>query len=207
MVRVDHFRGFDEYYAIPYGHETAQYGQWKKGPGLELFQAVKRELGEVEIIAEDLGYLTESVLKLVKDTGYPGMKVLQFAFDPSENSDYLPHKYSHNCVVYTGTHDNNTILGWLDEMSPHDKEFALRYMNNYHTPHHEMPWDFIRLAMSSVADLAVTPIQEFLCLGGEARINKPSTLGYNWKWRLIPGQITDEVLDKMYQMTRLYGRV
>lgn len=207
VVRVDHFRGFDEYYAIPYGHETAQYGKWEKGPGIELFQAVKRELGEVEIIAEDLGYLTESVLKLVRDTGYPGMKVLQFAFDSREESDYLPHNYNHNCVVYTGTHDNNTILGWLDEMSPHDRDFALRYMNNYHTPHHEMPWDFIRLAMSSVADLAVTPIQEFLCLGGEARINKPSTLGYNWKWRLTPGQITHEVVDRMYQMTRLYGRI
>ena len=143
----------------------------------------------------------------MRDTGYPGMKVLQFAFDSREESDYLPHNYNHNCVVYTGTHDNNTILGWLDEMSPHDRDFALRYMNNYHTPHHEMPWDFIRLAMSSVADLAVTPIQEFLCLGGEARINKPSTLGYNWKWRLTPGQITDEVVDRMYQMTRLYGRI
>ena len=207
VVRVDHFRGFDEYYAIPFGHETAQYGKWEKGPGIELFQAVKRELGEVEIIAEDLGYLTESVLKLVKDTGYPGMKVLQFAFDSREESDYLPHNYNHNCVVYTGTHDNNTILGWLDEMAPHDREFALRYMNNYHTPHHEMPWDFIRLAMSSVADLAVTPIQEFLCLGGEARVNKPSTLGMNWKWRLTPGQITDQVIGRMYEMTKLYGRL
>lgn len=207
VVRVDHFRGFDEYYAIPFGHETAQYGKWEKGPGIELFQAVKRELGEVEIIAEDLGYLTESVIKLVKDTGYPGMKVLQFAFDSREESDYLPHNYNHNCVVYTGTHDNNTILGWLDEMAPHDREFALRYMNNNHTPHHEMPWDFIRLAMSSVADLAVTPIQEFLCLGGEARVNKPSTLGMNWKWRLTPGQITDQVIERMYEMTKLYGRL
>lgn len=207
VVRVDHFRGFDEYYAIPYGDTTAEFGSWKKGPGIRLFEAVNKTLGEKEIIAEDLGYLTDSVRKLVKDSGYPGMKVLQFAFDSREASDYLPHNYEHNCVVYTGTHDNNTILGWLDEMDAQDRAFAVRYMNNAHTEKEELPWDFIRLAMASVADLAVTPMQEFLCLGGEARINKPSTLGENWKWRLLPGQITDEVLEKMYEMTRLYGRL
>ena len=207
VVRVDHFRGFDEYYAIPYGDKTAEFGKWQKGPGIELFEAVKKELGETDIIAEDLGYLTESVLKLVRDTGYPGMKVLQFAFDSREESDYLPHNYGHNCVVYTGTHDNNTILGWIDEMAPEDKALAVKYMNNAHTPKEELPWDFIRLALASVADLAVIPIQDYLCLGGEARINKPSTLGNNWKWRLLSGQITEELTEKMYDMTKLYGRL
>lgn len=207
VVRVDHFRGFDEYYAIPYGDDTAEFGKWQKGPGIELFEAVKKELGEVDIIAEDLGYLTESVLKLVRDTGYPGMKVLQFAFDSREESDYLPHNYGHNCVVYTGTHDNNTILGWIDEMAPEDKELAVKYMNNAHTPKKELPWDFIRLALASVADLAVIPVQDYLCLGGEARVNKPSTLGNNWKWRLLPGQITEELTEKIYDMTKLYGRL
>lgn len=207
VVRVDHFRGFDEYYSIPYGHETAEFGKWEKGPGLALFQAVKAALGEVDIIAEDLGYLTESVLKLVRDTGYPGMKVLQFAFDSREESDYLPHNYPHNCVVYTGTHDNNTILGWLDEMEPGDRAFAAEYMNNEKTEKSELPWDFIRLALASVADLAVIPIQDYLCLGGEARVNKPSTLGNNWKWRLTKGQITDDLLARMKRVTKLYGRL
>lgn len=207
VVRVDHFRGFDEYYAIPYGDKTAENGKWRKGPGLELFKAVKKAMGEMSIIAEDLGYLTDSVRQLVKDTGYPGMKVLQFAFDSREESDYLPHNYEHNCVVYTGTHDNNTILGWLDEMAPEDRLLAERYLDNRYTRKEDMPWDFIRLAMASVADLAITPIQEFLCLGGEARINRPSTLGTNWKWRLLKGQITHEVTGKMYDMTKLYGRL
>lgn len=207
VVRVDHFRGFDEYYAIPYGDKTAENGKWRKGPGLELFKAVKKAMGEMSIIAEDLGYLTDSVRQLVKDTGYPGMKVLQFAFDSREESDYLPHNYEHNCVVYTGTHDNNTILGWLDEMAPEDRLLAERYLDHRYTRKEDMPWDFIRLAMASVADLAITPIQEFLCLGGEARINRPSTLGTNWKWRLLKGQITHEVTGKMYDMTKLYGRL
>ena len=207
VVRVDHFRGFDEYYAIPYGDKTAEYGTWQQGPGMKLFEAAKRELGQVDIIAEDLGYLTESVLKLVRDTGYPGMKVLQFAFDSREESDYLPHNYEKNCVVYTGTHDNNTVLGWLDEMSPKDRAFAQKYMNYADKEKKDLPWDFIRLAMASVANLAVIPIQDYLCLGSEARINKPSTLGTNWKWRLRPGELTDEVLEKMYDMTKLYGRL
>lgn len=207
VVRVDHFRGFDEYYAIPYGNETAEFGAWQKGPGIDLFHAVKNALGDVNIIAEDLGYLTDSVLKLLQDTGYPGMKVLQFAFDSREESDYLPHNYNKNCVVYTGTHDNDTILSWLDEMAPEDVAFAQKYMNNKNSTAEEIPWDFIRLAMASVADLAIIPVQDYLGLGTEARINKPSTLGYNWKWRLKPGQLQEDVLEKMYDMTKLYGRL
>ena len=147
------------------------------------------------------------MLKLVADTGYPGMKVLQFAFDSREESDYLPHNYSHNCVVYTGTHDNNTVLGWLDEMAPEDRKFARHYMHNDRTAKRDLPWDFIRLAQASVADMAIIPIQDYLCLGAEARINRPSTLGINWKWRLLPGQIDDKLLERMRNMTKLYGRL
>ena len=207
VVRVDHFRGFDEYYAIPYGDKTAENGVWKKGPGIDLFHTVKKELGDANIIAEDLGYLTESVMKLVEDTGYPGMKVLQFAFDSREESNYLPHNYPHNCVVYTGTHDNNTVRGWLDDMCEEDNALAEDYMNNADTPKDERPWEFIRLALASVADLAVIPLQDYLCLGTEARINLPSTLGNNWKWRLVPGQVTDEMLEKMCHLNKLFGRL
>ena len=207
VVRIDHFRGFDEYYAIPYGDKTAENGVWKKGPGIDLFHTVKKELGDVNIIAEDLGYLTESVMKLVEDTGYPGMKVLQFAFDSREESNYLPHNYPHNCVVYTGTHDNNTVRGWLDDMCEEDNALAEDYMNNADTPKDERPWEFIRLALGSVADLAVIPLQDYLCLGTEARINLPSTLGNNWKWRLVPGQVTDEMLEKMCHLNKLFGRL
>ena len=120
VIRIDHFRGFDEYYNIPYGDKTAEFGKWEKGPGISLFKTLKKELGEIDIIAEDLGFLTDSVLKLVKDTGYPGMKVLQFAFDSREDSDYLPHNYTSNCVVYTGTHDNDTIHGWYSNKNKKD---------------------------------------------------------------------------------------
>lgn len=206
VVRVDHFRGFDEYYAIPYGDKTAEFGHWEKGPGLELFETLKRNLGELNIIAEDLGFLTESVLKLVKDTGYPGMKVLQFAFDSREESDYLPHNYRNNCVVYTGTHDNDTTRGWYESMNEEDRKFAIRYMNNANTPIEGISWDFIRMAQASVADLCVIPMQDYLGLGKEARINMPSTLGDNWKWRLKKGQITEKLSSDIRCITKLYGR-
>lgn len=206
VVRVDHFRGFDEYYAIPYGDKTAEFGHWEKGPGLELFETLKRNLGELNIIAEDLGFLTESVLKLVKDTGYPGMKVLQFAFDSREESDYLPHNYRNNCVVYTGTHDNDTTRGWYESMNEEDRKFAIRYMNNANTPIEDISWDFIRMAQASVADLCVIPMQDYLGLGKEARINMPSTLGDNWKWRLKKGQITEKLSSDIRCITKLYGR-
>lgn len=206
IVRVDHFRGFEAYYAIPFGDSTAQNGHWEKGPGMKLFCKLKEELGERDIIAEDLGYLTEDVVQLLQDAGYPGMKVLQFGFDPREESDYLPHTYGHHSVVYTGTHDNNTTLAWLDELDQDSFDFAQRYMDNKRKTKEEKVWDLIRMAMASTADTAVIPIQDYLCLGGEARINYPSTLGTNWKWRLLPGQIDDELLKKMRELTELYGR-
>ena len=207
ILRIDHFRGFESYFCIPYGDKTARNGVWKKGPGYELFRTIEEKLGKVSIIAEDLGFLTPEVIQMVKDTGYPGMKVLQFAFDSREESNYLPHNYPHNCVVYTGTHDNNTVRGWLDDMCEEDNALAEDYMNNADTPKDERPWEFIRLALGSVADLAVIPLQDYLCLGTEARINLPSTLGNNWKWRLVPGQVTDKMLEKMCHLNKLFGRL
>ncbi|MCI5649918.1 MAG: 4-alpha-glucanotransferase [Fusicatenibacter sp.] len=207
VVRIDHFRGFDEYYSIPYGDKTAERGHWEKGPGIELFNTVKEKIGNVDVIAEDLGYLTPSVIEMVKESGYSGMKVLQFAFDSREESDYLPHNYDRNCVVYTGTHDNDTILGWYDVMSEQDREFSKEYMGNAKSTKEELPWDFIRMAMESVADLAVIPIQDYLGLGGEARINFPSTLGNNWKWRLVPGQFNSEIAGKIRRLTKITARL
>ena len=207
IVRIDHFRGFDEYYSIPYGDETAQNGHWEKGPGMDLFHTMKEELGERNIIAEDLGFLTETVYKLLRDSGYPGMKVLQFAFDTSENSDYLTYKYDRNCVVYTGTHDNDTTVGWYEHMTNWDRDVALRYMNSFHTPKEEQHWDLISLAMRSVADTCIIPVQDYLGLGSEARINTPSTLGDNWKWRMSKNAFSDELKGRIWHMTKLYGRL
>ena len=207
VVRVDHFRGFDEYYSIPYGHKTAEKGKWKKGPGLDIFKIFAAKLGKLDIIAEDLGYLTPSVIKLVKDTGYPGMKVLQFAFDSREESDYLPHNYTANSVVYTGTHDNDTVRGWYDVLSKPDKKLSISYINNFDTPPKEISWDFIRLAQASVAKLCIIPIQDYLCLGAEARINTPSTLGDNWKWRMSEKAVTKKLTKRIFDMTKLYGRL
>ena len=159
------------------------------------------------MIAEDLGFLTKSVLEMLKDSGFPGMKVLQFAFDDSEDSSYLPYKYEHNCVVYTGTHDNETTRGWLENLQGHDLKFVREYINSYDTPVNDCVWGLIRTALASVADLAVIPIQDYLCLGNEARMNAPSTLGDNWKWRLTRGQISDMTLYNMKELTRIYGRL
>lgn len=207
IVRIDHFRGFDEYYSIPYGNLTAEYGTWKKGPGIELFKYLKKELGDLDIIAEDLGFLTESVQKLLKDTGYPGMKILQFAFDSREDSDYLPHNYNKNCVVYTGTHDNNTICGWYKEINDDDKKMSINYLNNKYTRDNAIHWDFICLAMRSIADTCIIPVQDYLGLGEEARINVPSTIGNNWKWRMKESCFSKKLTKKIRTLTKLYGRI
>lgn len=204
VVRIDHFRGFDEYYAIPYAHTTAEHGRWEKGPGYSLFKTMKEKLGEKPVIAEDLGFLTDSVIKLVKRTGYPGMKILQFAFDSREESDYLPHNYTNNCVVYTGTHDNDTTLGWYKTFGKKDKQFANHYLNI--KSNKEVPEAFIRAAMASVADTAIIPMQDYLELGSEARLNTPSTLGNNWKWRMKKEALTPELSLKIRKLTQLYGR-
>lgn len=207
VVRIDHFRGFDEYYSIPYGEKTAVNGEWMPGPGMELFHAVEKKLGRPEIIAEDLGFLTPSVLKLLKDSGFPGMKVLQFAFDARESSNYLPHTYPTNCVVYTGTHDNNTTRGWYHEVGKYARDFAKEYMCKPRLDEDSLAGDFICLAMGSVADLCVIPMQDYLGLGSEARINIPSTLGGNWVWRMKKGQFDEETAGEILRVTRLYGRI
>lgn len=207
VVRVDHFRGFDEYYAIPAGDTTAEHGHWEKGPGYALFEAMKSRFGEPDIIAEDLGYLTPSVLELVERTGFPGMKVLEFAFDDFGESAYLPHKYSRNCVVYTGTHDNMTLQGWYGELDEDARKFAVDYLGNERTPRGEIHWDYIRLALQSVARIAVIPVQDYLGLGNQARTNEPSTLGKNWRWRMTGDDITEELIEKCRRLAHIYGRI
>lgn len=207
VIRIDHFRGFDEYYAIPAGSETAQFGHWEKGPGYALFKAMKKRFGDVKLIAEDLGFLTPSVFQLVKKTGFPGMKVLEFAFDPSGESAYLPHRYTSNCVVYTGTHDNMTLQGWYQGLDQDTKTFALDYLGNKNTPENEIHRDYVRLALASTARLAIIPVQDYLGLGNEARINEPSTLGGNWSWRLTKRAFTKEQEKRYLRMAQIYGRI
>ena len=208
MLRIDHFRGFDEYYAIPYGDATAEFGEWEKGPGIELFETLENQMGKLPILAEDLGFLTDSVRKLLADSGFPGMKVLQFAFDSREDSDYLPYHYDRNSVVYTGTHDNATTYSFFDELKKEDKDVALRYMNRSRfTSKKKLTWDLIALAMGSVSDLCIIPAQDYLCLPNSARINTPSTLGGNWKWRMAGGVFDDKLCEKIRKMTKLYGRL
>lgn len=204
MVRIDHFRGFEAYWEIKNGSENAVHGQWIKGPNMKLFKKIKEELGDLDIIAEDLGFLTEEVYELIEETGYPGMKVLQFAFDPREESDYLPHTYDRNAVVYTGTHDNETIMGWMRTVKSEDIIHAGKYLKLSYEE--GINWGFIRGAYSSVANLCVIPMQDFLGLGNEARMNIPSTLGNNWIWRMKENELTDKLADKIAKLTRMYGR-
>ena len=205
VVRIDHFRGFESFWKIPYGEETAVNGEWVKGPGIKLFEAIKKSLGEVNVIAEDLGFLTNEVKEFLVESGFPGMKVLQFAFDGSEESDYLPHKYSNNCVAYTGTHDNDTFRGWYDlTASKNEAEFCKEYLSLSNEECYN--WGFIRGIWSSVADLAIACMQDFLDLGGEARVNIPSTLGNNWRWRISRGSYDEKLAEKIYRYTKIYGR-
>ncbi|MBQ1993853.1 MAG: 4-alpha-glucanotransferase [Lachnospiraceae bacterium] len=207
VIRIDHFRAFDQYYSIPYGDPTAEFGEWKDGPGMDLFKSIEKKLGKLHVIAEDLGFLTDTVKKLVEDSGFPGMKVIEFAFDSREDSDYLPHTYDKNCVVYTGTHDNETVRGWYENMNKDDKAKSIEYMNNKSTPLSEIHWDFIRLAMLSVADTCIIPIQDYLGLGNEARINTPSTIGNNWHWRMLEDEINDELVEKIKKLTIISSRL
>ncbi|MCR5209759.1 MAG: 4-alpha-glucanotransferase [Lachnospiraceae bacterium] len=205
VVRIDHFRGFDEYYNIPYGDPTAEFGHWEKGPGYDFFRVVKDKLGNRKIIAEDLGFLTPSVFRLKKKTGFPGMKILEFAFDSGEDNDYLPHNYEKNCVVYTGTHDNDTAVGWFEKAGKRDREFVKEYMGIKNG--RNFAWELIRLAQMSVADTVVIPLQDYLGLGSEARINTPSTLGGNWAWRMGSGACTEELAERIRKLSSMYGRV
>ena len=209
VLRIDHFRGFDEYYAIPYGDKTAANGWWEKGPGMDLFRTISYHLGDREIIAEDLGYVTESVNQLVRDSGYPNMKVLEFAFDSRDTgnaADYLPHNYQRNSVVYTGTHDNETLIGWLKDLPDSEKEMVRRYLNRRDASDEEICENMISLALMSVSKLCIIPVQDYLALDNSARINKPSTSGSNWKWRLVDGQADHALAERMHSLAVLYGR-
>ncbi|MCM1534823.1 MAG: 4-alpha-glucanotransferase [Clostridium sp.] len=205
IVRIDHFRGFDAYWSVPYGDPTAEKGHWEKGPGYGLFEAVKENLGKKKVIAEDLGFLTDSVIKLVKKTGYPGMKILQFAFGEGAESDYLPHNYPQNCVAYTGTHDNDTTVSWVRQMPPKEARFAMEYLNVQSKK--ELPWACIRAAIASTADTAIIPMQDYLHLGREARINVPSTIGTNWRWRMDKAALNKELARKIRKLAKTYGRI
>lgn len=204
VLRIDHFRGLESYWAVPYGDTNAKNGHWVKGPGMDLVSVLKNWFPHVSFIAEDLGYLTPEVQQLLKDSEFPGMKVLEFAFDSREPSDYLPHTYTAHCVCYVGTHDNETVMAWKDAAAPEDIAMAVKYLGlNEEEGFH---WGILRGGMSSVAELFVAQMQDFLGLGAEARMNTPSTLGGNWQWRLTEGQITEELTAKIAEMTRLYGR-
>ena len=204
IIRIDHFRGFEAYWAVPYGDDTAINGQWEPGPGIDLFNAIKSQLGELPIIAEDLGLMTQGVIDLREATGFPGMKILGFAFDSGEENDYLPHTYTKNCVVYTGTHDNDTLIGWFQKAKEEDRQFARDYLNSRSDD--EIHWNAIRGAWSSVASMAISPVQDFLGLGSEARINTPGVAAGNWQWRLRHGVLTDELAERIAKLTRVYSR-
>lgn len=204
VVRIDHFRGFESYYEIPYENKTAEFGTWVKGPDIHLFNAIKEALGDVNIIAEDLGNVTDEVIELREATNFPGMRILQFAFGGEDSID-LPHNYVENCVTYTGTHDNNTIIGWYNEASSKkDREKAKKYLNL--TYEEGIAKGMIRGIWSSKAYLAIAQIQDFLSLGNEARINVPSVLGGNWIWRVKKEDINNKLAIEIYNMSKLYGR-
>ena len=206
VVRIDHFRGFDEYYSIPFGDPTAEFGHWEKGPGYALFKTMKDKLGKCRVIAEDLGFLTKSVIKLVEKTGYPGMKILQFGFDSKcKDSSYLPHRYVANSICYTGTHDNDTTKSWYQTLSRADQKYVREYLGV--KTGKEVPFAMIRACMASVCDTCVIPMQDYLELGGEARINLPSTLGGNWTWRMEKEAFSSSMAQKIADLTETYSRV
>ncbi len=215
IVRIDHFRGFAACWEIPGGDKTAERGQWVEAPGREFFKAIREALGELPIIAEDLGVITPDVVALRDEFGFPGMRILQFAFSSDPGNHDLPHNYHPNVVVYTGTHDNDTTVGWINsvagpgstrnaEQIEREKKFCLRYLN---TPGEEIHWDFIRAVLASVANTAVVPLQDLLGLGTEARMNLPNSIEGNWSWRYQSGALTAEIRERLKSLSELYGRV
>ena len=206
VIRLDHFRAFEAYWSVPYGDATARGGHWVKGPAMDFINTVKEELPQLHIIAEDLGFLTKEVLDMRDESGFPGMKVLEFAFDSREPSDYLPHNYPRNSVCYTGTHDNMTVRQWLETASADAVAYATEYMALQEQE--GMVWGVIRTALSSVSDLCIIQMQDLLDLGGEARMNFPGTMGSaNWTWRAWDGFTGNGLAQKLYNLTRLYGRL
>jgi 4-alpha-glucanotransferase len=203
-IRIDHFIGFQNFYSVPYGEKTAKNGEWKKGPGIKIFEVIKEKLGCVNIIAEDLGVVTPEVRKLLEKTGFPGMKLLQFAFDSREESDYIPHLYHKNLIAYTGTHDNETTKTWFKNLPKKDLEYCLNYIN--HQGDGSPVDSLIKATMACVADTVIIPMQDYLHLGEEGRMNIPSTTGNNWKWRLLKEELSKDLRNKIKSFTILYGR-
>lgn len=203
LLRIDHFRGFDACWAIPAEEKTAVNGSWMSVPGEELFRALISEMGDLPLIAEDLGVITPEVEALRDQFNLPGMKVLQFAFDSGPDNPYLPHNLQRNCVIYTGTHDNDTTLGWWESLTEDQQKSVKAYLGQDHP---QIPWALIHLAMISVADLCITPLQDVLELGCEARMNRPGNPEENWSWRFSPGSLTDGLAQRLEELTRISGR-
>jgi len=203
LVRVDHFRGFAACWEIPAGEVTAQNGEWVDTPGRELFATLKKKLGDLPIIAENLGVITPDVESLREESGFPGMRVLQFAFGGDATNDHLPHNHTHETVVYTGTHDNDMTIGWFENLDRDQREYCLQYLASDGS---EINWVLIRAAMASVADSAITPMQDVLGLGSDARMNLPASTTGNWTWQLQPGAFTEQLADRLRQLANLYGR-
>ena len=203
IIRIDHFRGFAAYWAVPYGEKTAIRGDWVPCPGMEFFEAMQHEFGDLPIIAEDLGVITPDVEELRDGFGLSGMKILQFAFDSEEANDYIPHNYIKNCIVYTGTHDNDTVLGWYQSASEKDRKHLLDYIDG---KKEEIHWSLIRLAWASVANTAIVPMQDLLGLGTEARMNLPGTTTTNWQWRASASAFSPALAERLAGLTQLFGR-
>lgn len=205
VLRLDHFRGFESFWSVPNGEKTARNGKWVKGPGIKLFDALNKQFGELKIIAEDLGFITKETIDLREKVGFPGMKVLEYAFGGGSDNIYLPHNYEKNCVAYTGTHDNDTARGWIETTGNKGHvESAVEYLNL--TKEEGFNWGLIRGVWSSVADTSIGLMQDFLNLGNEARMNMPSTLNNNWSWRAKNDVFTDELANRIYRITKIYGR-
>jgi 4-alpha-glucanotransferase len=203
IVRLDHFRGFEDYWAVPATDTTAINGRWVKGPGAAFFETVNKVLGDLPMIAEDLGLISKRVARLRDNFNLPGMKILQFAFGIGAANPYLPHNYSRNVVVYTGSHDNDTTLGWFNSASEEEKNETLKYIG---FDSGDVCWDLIRLAYRSVANVAIVPLPDFLRLGGEARMNFPGKASGNWGWRLKQEALSSELAAAIFEITELYGR-
>ncbi len=203
LIRLDHFRGFAGYWEIPAGEPTAVNGRWRPGPGAPFFEALQQALGELPILAEDLGHITPDVIELRDRFEFPGMHVLQFAFSTDAGNPYLPHNVRRNATIYTGTHDNQTTVGWYHSREPWERENLHRYLGPVNEP---INWALIRLAYRSVADIAIIPLQDVLGLGDEARMNTPGRLGGNWAWRLREGELSAEHQEKLHEMALTYGR-
>ncbi|MGB7412893.1 MAG: 4-alpha-glucanotransferase [Thermosynechococcaceae cyanobacterium] len=205
LIRVDHFRGFESYWQVKQGETTAMNGEWVQAPGVQLFEALDKALGSLPILAEDLGIITPEVEALRDRFGFPGMKILHFAFGSGSGNPYLPHSYIQNCLAYTGTHDNDTTVGWFSAISDKEKQIVLDYLGVSSAD--EIHWDLIRLAMRSVANQVIIPVQDLLGLGSDARMNLPSTAGGNWAWRYAENALTDEIRDRLLHLTQIYNRV